>query len=127
MNEVEAFMASKTFYRCERLNANLTLAQCNANQKRVPNHYAGITTIFQCQDCAGLGKAVEMVERVKPAPVSKKRIKPANKVMTLDFSEHGELFKRMQAAECTTDDVIGLLYMLFDNELAVIKAGRKAA
>ena len=126
-DEVKKFMASKTFYRCERLNANLTVEQCAANRSRQTSFASQTVAIMQCEDCAGLGKAVEMIERVKPAAISRKRTKLASMVMALDFSEHVELYERIQAADCSPHDVIGLLYMLFDNELAVVKDRRKAA
>lgn len=58
MDDVERFLASQQRYRCERLSADLTVAQCEANRQRT-----GHTEIFACKDCAGLGKAVEISER----------------------------------------------------------------
>lgn len=57
MQAVEEFLAGQQRYDCERLRATLTVAQCEANRKREP-------VIFQCSDCAGLGKAIEMEERM---------------------------------------------------------------
>jgi hypothetical protein len=57
MTEIEQFIANSKLFRCERLSANLTTAQCDANRSRYP-------VIFQCEDCAGLGKAVELEERM---------------------------------------------------------------
>lgn len=60
MSAVDLFLAQQKRFRCERLSADLTQEQCKANQKRTPE-------IFQCQDCAGLGKAVEMEARMAEA------------------------------------------------------------
>lgn len=57
--DVERFLASQKRYRCEPLSADLTEAQCKANRER-----SGFQEIFTCKDCAGLGKAIEIKERV---------------------------------------------------------------
>ena len=67
MTEVEKFLSSQQRFECVRLSANLTVAQCEANRKRLTNHYTGTMEVFQCQDCAGLGKAVELKERIDMA------------------------------------------------------------
>jgi hypothetical protein len=55
VSAVEAFLAQQKRFRCERLSADLTEAQCKANQVRTPE-------IFACIGCAGLGKAIQLEE-----------------------------------------------------------------
>jgi len=64
MSAVEDFLAKQPRFECERLSAVLTLAQCEANRTRQPNLQKGINIVMACEGCAGLGKAVEIKERV---------------------------------------------------------------
>jgi hypothetical protein len=63
MTDVEAFLAQQQRYRCERLAANLTVAQCEQNRTRGRNMTADVWEVFACKDCAGLGAAVQLEER----------------------------------------------------------------
>lgn len=106
MNEVESFLAKQERYQCERLNAVLTVDQCAANRARKAEYgKPGLPAILQCEDCRGLGNAVA-VNKKDPGPL-----------MILDFQDDVELYQKMMSAKVTPNDVIGLLYMLFDNEL----------
>lgn len=49
MTDVDLYLARQERYRCERLSANLTTAQCEANRRRT-----GEQVIFSCIDCTGL-------------------------------------------------------------------------
>lgn len=60
MNDVEEFLARQQRYVCERLAANLTVEQCESNR----NRQANINRVMQCEGCKGLGKAIEIKERV---------------------------------------------------------------
>lgn len=180
MSAVEVFLASQQRYVCERLAANLTVAQCDQNRKRVTDVKRDIYKVTACEGCAGLGKAVELEERmdkcaggaravikgqcrpcydkakhkervakkaaaavvvetpaetpvaVKTYPPAvlkmiEKEGKPIHRLlkpppalsMTLDFSGDADLFAKLIECEIDADQVIGLLAMLVDNELAV--------
>lgn len=64
MTDVEEFLARQQRYVCERLAANLTVEQCESNRNRQANINRGINSVMQCEGCKGLGKAIEIKERV---------------------------------------------------------------
>lgn len=66
VDQVAEFLSKQERFRCERLSADLTTGQCEANRKRVPNIQKGINPVISCEGCAGLGKAVEIKERIMP-------------------------------------------------------------
>lgn len=67
VDQVAEFLSKQERFRCERLSADLTMGQCEANRKRVANIQKGINPVISCEGCAGLGKAVEIKERIMPA------------------------------------------------------------
>lgn len=112
VSEIEAFMAANQFYRCERLSANLTVGQCDANRRRKGEYgKPGLEKIISCEGCAGLGKAVEVQERLVSAKPRKSRKAAAgvNRQIVLDMSGHADLYDWLQECEVTAEHIIELL------------------
>lgn len=63
MNTIEAFLANQKLYRCERLSANLTKAQCETNRQRKPNFTTDVWDCAPCKGCPGLGEETDMSKR----------------------------------------------------------------
>lgn len=61
---VAEFLAKQKRYVCDRLSASLTIEQCEQNRTRAGNAHKGINNVMACEGCAGLGKAIEIEERV---------------------------------------------------------------
>lgn len=111
MTSVEEFLSTQKRYRCEKLSADLTLAQCEVNRTRVP-------AIFQCDTCLGLGRAVQMEE-------SKTVFKwPADKLC----SEPGCVAKKWRSGKCWKHEPENVKHKEQQAKKVVKEsAGRKAA
>lgn len=133
---VEEFMAVQRLVRCEPMSAQITLERCQELQKS--SRYQ-----FYCEGCTGIGKAIEIEERVtvKSSRAGKARKSrtpvatpppdeqqsrmagmsllrpPPTLSMVLDFSNDADIYGQLIEKGIDEEQIIGLLSMLLDGEL----------
>lgn len=54
---------------------------------------------------------------LKPSPIDALLGAPSSLIMTLDFSQDQDIYRHIVDHGITADDILGLLSMLFDNQL----------
>jgi len=110
---VAEFLAKQKRYMCDRLSASLTIEQCEQNRTREANIQKGINNVMQCEGCTGLGKAIEIKERVM-ATVKKceecgevKKIHAYGRCSKCLYKKYGKSMKPPQGDDLGSLSILG--------------------